>query len=147
MDEFFELIASTSRGVLVTLKRDGRPQLSNVDYTYQPTSRLLRISTRDSLAKARNVRRDPRVSFYVTVPGMWAYAVGEGAAELSLTAADPHDATVEELVEVYRAIQGEHPDWNEYRAAMVTDSRLVLRVRLDRVYGWRPPGTVGPHSG
>jgi PPOX class probable F420-dependent enzyme len=141
MDEFFELIASTSRGVLVTLKRDGRPQLANVDYTYDPPSRTLRISTRESLAKTRNIRRDPRVSFYVTVPGMTAYAVGEGVAELSPTAAEPGDATVDELVEVYRLIQGEHPDWADYRAAMVADGRLVVRVRLGRAYGWRPPGS------
>ena len=50
-------------------------------------------------------------------------------------AADPHDATIEELVDVYRAIAGEHPDWDEYRAAMVHDRRLVLRLPVDRLYG------------
>lgn len=52
--------------------------------------------------------------------------------------AAPDDATVEELVEVYRAIAGEHPDWDEYRAAMVTDRRLVVRFRVDYAYGWIP---------
>ena len=61
--------------------------------------------------------------------------VGHSRAELSEVAADPHDAAVEELVELFRAVQGEHPDWDEYRAAMVADRRLVLRLPVDRVYG------------
>ena len=51
-------------------------------------------------------------------------------------AADEHDATVEELIEVYRLINGEHPDWADYRAAMVRDERLVLTLRVERLYGW-----------
>jgi hypothetical protein len=50
-------------------------------------------------------------------------------------AADPNDATVEELIDVYRAVAGEHPDWDEYRAAMVADRRLVIRLAVERVYG------------
>ena len=55
--------------------------------------------------------------------------------ELSDVAADPHDAAVEELVELYRAMRGEHPDWDEYRAAMVRDRRVVMRLRIERAYG------------
>ena len=55
---------------------------------------------------------------------------------LSPAAADPHDATVDTLVELYRAVQGEHPDWEEYRAAMVTDGRVLLRLPVSHVYGW-----------
>jgi PPOX class probable F420-dependent enzyme len=131
-----DLLRNSSRGVLVTLKRDGRPQLSNVDYTYDPATRVLRASVTDDRAKVRNLRRDPRASFYVTVDGMGAYAVAEGTAELTPVAAAVDDATVEELVDVYRTIRGEHPDWDEYREAMVADRRLVLRLQIDRVYGW-----------
>lgn len=133
-----DLLRSRSRGVLVTLKRDGRPQLSNVDYTYDPATRVLRASVTDDRAKVRNLRRDPRASFYVTIEGMGAYAVAEGTAALTPPAADVDDATVEELVDVYRTIRGEHPDWDEYREAMVADGRLVLRLRIDRLYGWAP---------
>jgi hypothetical protein len=70
---------------------------------------------------------------------MGAYAVGEGTVELTPTAGDPADATVEELVDVYRALAGEHPDWDDYRRAMVADRRLVAKLTLDRVYGWVPP--------
>jgi hypothetical protein len=64
-------------------------------------------------------------------------AESHGGALVALTpvAADPHDATVDELVEVYRAIAGEHPDWDEYRATMVADRRLVVRLTVERVYG------------
>ncbi|MEV4413025.1 PPOX class F420-dependent oxidoreductase [Catellatospora sp. NPDC049609] len=133
-DELWRVIGRTGRGVLATVKRDGRPQLSNVDYLVRDG--VIRFSSTDGRAKVRNLRRDPRASFYVTVPGGGSYAVAEGVAELSAVAADPHDAAVEELVEVYREIRGEHPDWAEYRAAMVADARLVVRIRVDRLYGW-----------
>jgi hypothetical protein len=67
---------------------------------------------------------------------MGAYLVAEGVAELTPVAAAPDDATVDELVEVYRAIVGEHPDWAEFRQAMVDDRRLVVRLPVGRTYGW-----------
>ena len=134
-----DLLNSGHRGVLVTIKRDGGPQLSNVDYTYDPATRVLRFSVTDGRAKTVNLRRDPRASFHVTTAHGWSYAVAEGTAELSPVASDPADATVEELIDVFRAIRGEHPDWQEYRGAMVTDRRLVLRLPVQRVYGWIRP--------
>ena len=131
-----DLLASTHRGALVTLKRDGRPQLSNVGHTYDPATGLIRISVTDGRAKTANLRRDPRASYYVTTPDLGAYLVAEGVAELTPVAQAPDDATVDELVEVYRAIAGEHPDWDEFRAAMVADRRLVVRLRVERTYGW-----------
>ncbi len=81
------------------------------------------------------MRRDPRVSFHVTSGDFWSYVVVDGHAELSAVAQDPHDAAVEELIDLYRAVQGEHPDWDDYRAAMVRDRRLVVRLRAERAYG------------
>ncbi|GAB3065668.1 PPOX class F420-dependent oxidoreductase [Micromonospora schwarzwaldensis] len=133
----WELFGGHGRGVLVTLRRDGRPQLSNLDYLAGP-GLLLRCSTTADRAKVRNLRRDPRASFHVTTADGGAYAVAEGTATLTPPAAATDDATVEELVEVYRGIRGEHPDWADYRAAMVADGRLVLRLAVERVYGWRP---------
>lgn len=135
-----DLLNSEHRGVLVTIKRDGGPQLSNVDYTYDPATCVLRFSVTDGRAKTVNLRRDPRASFHVTTANGWSYAVAEGIAELSPVASDPADATVEELIDVFRTIRGEHPDWQEYRSAMVTDRRLVLRLPVQRVYGWIRPG-------
>jgi PPOX class probable F420-dependent enzyme len=139
-DALRELLRSRNRGVLATLTADGRPQLSNVNYGYDDATGLLRVSVTDDRAKVRNLRRDPRAAFHVTTDDFWAYVVAEGTAELTPVAADPHDATVEELVGLYRVVQGEHPDWDDYRAAMVADRRLVLRLRVDRVYGQPPRG-------
>ncbi|MFJ9630196.1 PPOX class F420-dependent oxidoreductase [Streptomyces sp. NPDC101175] len=129
------LLSEGHGGVLVTLKSDGRPQLSNVSHAYDPDERTLRVSITDDRAKTRNLRRDPRASYHVTSADRRAYTVAEGTADLTPVAADPHDDTVEELIRLYRDILGEHPDWDEYRAAMVRDRRLVLRLRVERAYG------------
>ena len=129
------LLASRHDGVLATLKRDGRPQLSNVGYTYAPATGLLRISVRAPLAKVNNLRRDPRASFHVSSPDFRSWVVGEGTAELTAVATDPADDTVEELIDVYRTIAGEHPDWDDFRTAMVREARLVIRLPIARVYG------------
>jgi PPOX class probable F420-dependent enzyme len=134
-DRLLALLATHHGGVLTTLKRDGRPQLSNVSYTFDPERRLIRISVTDGRAKTRNLRRDPRASFYVCAPDFRSYAVAEGVAELTPVAATPDDATVTELVDVYRSIAGDHPNWDEYRAAMVADSRLVVSIPVTHVYG------------
>ena len=129
------LFPPTGVATLVTLKRDGRPQLSNIAYRYDPDARTFSVSVTDDRAKTRNMRRDPRVSLFVASDDKWSYAVAEGEAELSPVAADPHDETVEQLLALYRAVQGEHPDWDEFRTAMVADRRLLLRVRVSRFYG------------
>ena len=124
-------------GVLATLKRDGRPQLSNITYHLDDDD-VFRISVTATRAKYRNMVRDPRISLHIARPDFWAYAVFEGDADLSPVAKDPHDATVDELVALYRAVGGEHPNWDEYRAAMVSDQRLVVRLRPTHVYGMLP---------
>ncbi len=134
--ELLPLFKDHGLGVVVTLKRDGRPQLSNVGYAYDASRRRIRVSMTEGRAKTANLRRDPRVSFYVNGPRGRAYAVAEGEAVLTPVAAAPDDAVVDELVDVYRAIAGEHPDWDEFRNAMVADRRLVLSIDVDRVYGW-----------
>ncbi|MEU9508274.1 PPOX class F420-dependent oxidoreductase [Micromonospora sp. NPDC048170] len=133
-----DLIAGQRLGVLATLKRDGRPQLSTVIYAFDREAALIRASVTDGRAKTANLRRDPRASFHVSSDDGWAYAVAEARAELTPVAADPDDATVEELVDLYRAIQGEHPDWADYRRAMVSEGRLVLRLHVERLYGMPP---------
>jgi len=137
-DALVRLLEERNRGVLATIRRDGRPQLSNVNYVYDDEVQIIRVSITDDRAKARNLRRDPRAAFHVTTDDGWAYVVADASAELTPVAQDPHDATVEELIELFRAVQGEHSDWDDYRAAMVRDRRLVLRLHVDRVYGLPP---------
>lgn len=134
-DALHHLLAELDHGVLVTLRSDGRPQLSNVNHTYDRATRLIRVSTTADRAKARNLARDPRASYHVASSDFWHWAVADGTVELTPVASDPHDATVEELVDVYRAIGDEHSDWDEYRAAMVSDRRLVVRLAVEHVYG------------
>lgn len=137
-DALIDLVAKGRKGVLVTLKSDGRPQLSNVLYAF--ADGVIRVSVTETRAKTRNARRDARVSLHVTSDDFWSYAVVEGDAELTPVATAPDDATVEELVDLYRALQGEHENWDEYRRSMVEDRRLVLRIPVGRVYGMARTG-------
>lgn len=122
------------RGVLAALKADGRPQLSNINYAAGDDG-VIRISITDGRAKTVNLRRDPRASLHVTAENFWSYVVIESDAELSAVATEPEDAAVEELIDLYRQVNGEHPDWDDYRQAMVADHRLVLRLHPSNAYG------------
>ena len=124
-------------GTLATIRANGRPQLSNILYVVGDDT--ITISVTDGRAKTVNLRRDPRASLYVVGDNVYQWIVIEASVELSPVAADPHDATVDALVAYYRASQGEHPDWEEYRSAMVTDHRLVLTLRPERAYGMGLP--------
>ncbi len=133
LDAALAFAADRRNGILVTLKRDGRPQMSNI--TYALADGTVRISITADRAKYANLRREPRASLYVGREDFWGYVVLEGDAELTPVAADPADATVDELVDLYRSVAGEHPDWDDYRRAMVADHRLVVRLRPVAAYG------------
>ncbi|WP_151523660.1 PPOX class F420-dependent oxidoreductase [Serinicoccus kebangsaanensis] len=130
-----DILTAGGTGALTTIKRDGRPQLSMVTYVIDPEATLVRVSTTDGRAKVANLRRDPRGSLYVTSSSGWSYAVAQGTVELSPVAGAEDDPVVEDLVQLYRDANGEHPDWDEYRQAMVADRRLVVRLRVEHVYG------------
>jgi PPOX class probable F420-dependent enzyme len=134
-EALLDLLRTRRMGVLVTLKRDGRPQLSNVAYAYDDVSHVIRVAVTDERAKTRNLRRDPRASLHVTADDFLAYVVAEGSVELTPVASDPGDQTVEELIEVYRAFRGADPDSEEFRAAMVAGRRMVVRLHVERTYG------------
>lgn len=143
------LAAFGDRGncALATIGSSLRPHITNISYAFDPGTATFRISLTDTRAKTRNLRRDPRASLYITAADRWSYTVADGAAELSPVAADSHDQTVEQLIDLYRAVSGgEHPNWDEYRQAMVTDRRLVLTVRVDHVYGMPPAESSTPQS-
>lgn len=137
------LIALTSArniGAMATIKGDGRPQLSTVNFTLDPATGLARISMVDGGPEVNNLRRDARASIFVGSPDGWTYAVLEGTVELSPVARSTDDETVKELVAVFRAVRGEdHPDWGGYRAAMVVERRLVARLRVEHAYGVNRP--------
>jgi PPOX class probable F420-dependent enzyme len=120
-----EFLRKNHRAVLATYHRDGRPQLSPVTVGVDGEGRVV-ISTRETAVKVRNLRRDPRTSICVipdTFFGEWLQVDGE-AQIVDLPEA------MEPLVDYYRAISGEHPDWADYRAAMERDRRVLIRVTM-----------------
>ncbi|QJY47725.1 PPOX class F420-dependent oxidoreductase [Pseudonocardia broussonetiae] len=131
------LLAESRLGVLATIKSDGRPQLSPVTPTYHREAGVLQVSMTEGRAKTANLRRDPRAALEVTSPDGWAWATAEGTVVLTGPGTDPHGPEVEALVEYYRAAAGEHPDWDEYRAVMVSDRRVLMTMTVEKVYGAR----------
>ena len=130
------ILTGSNLGTLATIRRDGRPQLSKVKYCYDAHRALIRISLTDGRAKVANMRRDQRATLLVNAAGGWHFAVADATVDLSAVAARRDDAAVEELIEVYRTIRGEeHPDWDDYRRAMVGDRRLVGRLHVTHLYG------------
>jgi PPOX class probable F420-dependent enzyme len=122
-----EFLRAHHRAVLATSRADGRPQLSPVAATVDDEGRVL-ISTREAAIKTRNLRRDPRASLCVLNDGFFGEWIQvEGTAEIiSLPDA------MEILVSYYRAVGGEHPDWDEYRAAMEREHRVIVRITMTR---------------
>ena len=122
-----QFLRAHHRAILATLRADGRPQMSPVVCAVDDEGRVL-ISTRETAVKTRNLRRDPFASvcaFTDAFYGEWVQA--EGTAEvISLPDA------MELLVDYYRTVSGEHPNWSDYRAAMVRDRRVIVRVTLSR---------------
>jgi PPOX class probable F420-dependent enzyme len=116
-------------GILATIMRDGRPQLSNILYLLDEDGRI-KISVTQTRAKTHNLRRDPRASLHVQGRDRYEYLVIEGSAALVEGA-----GLKEALRHYYRKVRGEHPDWAEYDAAMVTEQRLLLSVSVERAYG------------
>jgi PPOX class probable F420-dependent enzyme len=125
---------ATHQSVLTTLRQDGKPQLSNIVHALGENG-VIRVSTTADRAKYHNLRRVPWAALKVDGESFWSYAVIEADVTLSEVAADPHDAAVDELVELYRSISGEHSDWEDYRRAMVADRRVVVRLAPRRAYG------------
>src|SRR3954466_14730330 len=123
-----------TQSVLVTIRANGRPQLSNVLHHVYDDG-IIRISITADRAKYKNLAREPWAALHVTRDDFYAYAVLEGDVELTPVAARPDDATVDELVAYYREAVGEHGNWDEYRQSMVTDRRVIVRFKPNRAYG------------
>jgi PPOX class probable F420-dependent enzyme len=130
-----EFLAPRHRAVLLTTRADGRPQSSPVTCGVDPAGQIV-ISTYPQRAKARNLRRDPRASVCVLSDG-WdgAWVQVDGTAQVL----DLPEA-LEPLVEYFRCISGEHPDWDEYRAAMLRQGKSLIRVTIE---AWGPVATGG----
>ena len=122
-----EFIRANSQAVLATGRRDGRPQLSPVNVVVNATGQVV-LSSRATAVKVKNLRRDPYASLCVTTTafyGDWCQVEG------SVTVVDLPEA-MDGLVDYYRSASGEHPDWDEYRAAMVSERRVLVVIDVVR---------------
>ncbi|RLK59014.1 PPOX class F420-dependent oxidoreductase [Actinokineospora cianjurensis] len=129
------LLARSRLGILATIKSDGRPQLSPVMPFYDRDRDVILVSMTDGSAKTVNLRRDHRATLEVTSPDGWTWATAEGIATLVGPGPTPDSPEVDALVDYYRRASGEHPDWPDYRATMVTDHRVLMTMTVDHIYG------------
>lgn len=125
-DDARSFVREHTRAVLATRRRDGRPQLSPVLVTVDDEGRLL-ISSRETAVKVKNLRRDPRASLVgITERFFGEWVQLDGTAEIvSLPEA------MELLVDYYRRVGGEHDDWDDYRRAMESERRVVVRITVE----------------
>jgi PPOX class probable F420-dependent enzyme len=120
--------------VLITLRKDGRPQSSDVAFTVKDGTFVISLTA--DRAKTANMRRDPRVVVHITEPGSWSYTSFDGTVELMAVTTAVDDATNDALVEYFEAVSGgPHPDWDEYRQAMVDEGRLLVHLTPASVVG------------
>jgi PPOX class probable F420-dependent enzyme len=129
------LLAESRLGVLATIKASGLPQLSPVMPFYDPDAGTVSVSMTEGRAKTANLRRDPRAAVEVTSADGRAWATAEGPVTLTGPGDDPQGPEVQALVDYYRRAAGEHPDWDDYRATMVADRRVLMTMTVDRIYG------------
>ncbi|MCX3063191.1 PPOX class F420-dependent oxidoreductase [Streptomyces beihaiensis] len=135
LDELLDFVRPRHRALLITARADGTPQASPLTCGVDDAGRIV-VSTYPERAKTRNAKRDPRVSVVVLSDdwnGPWVQV--DGTAEVI----DSPDS-VEPLVEYFRTISGEHPDWAEYREAMLKQGKSIIRVTPQR---WGPVATGG----
>jgi PPOX class probable F420-dependent enzyme len=126
-DRAREFLRAHHRAVLATVRSDGRPQLSPVTATVDDAGRVL-ISTRETAIKTKNLTRDPRASLCVLNDGFFGEWVQvEGTADIVHL-----PEAMELLVDYYRRISGEHPDWDDYREAMRRERRVMVRITITR---------------
>ena len=139
-DEQHELLENARQAVLATIKRSGMPQLSPVTPYYDRAAGTIRVSMTEGRAKTANLRRDPRAALSVESADGRAWATAEGPVDLIGPDDSPDGPAVQALVDWYRAAAGEHPDWDEYRAAMVEQGKSIVRITIER---WGPIATGG----
>ncbi len=127
LDRARDFLRAHHRAVLATSRSDGRPQLSPVTAAVDADGRAL-ISTRETAIKAKNLARDPRATLCVLNDGFFGeWIVIDGTAEIVHL-----PGAMDVLVDYYRRVAGEHPDWDSYREAMQRDQRVILRITITR---------------
>ena len=128
LDEAREYIRANHHAILATMRRDGTPQMSPVGVAVDDDGRVI-VSSRETAIKTKNVRRDPRAWVCVFPDSFWGGRFIQVEGRVTVVSLPE---AMEPLVDYYRKISGEHPDWNDYRAAMERDKRVLIRLDLTR---------------
>jgi PPOX class probable F420-dependent enzyme len=128
LDQARQFLRSNHRAVMATLRRDGSPQMSPITISVDSDGHAV-VSSRETAIKVKNLRREPR-AWICVVPDPF-YGVPFVQVEGDVTIVDLPDA-MDGLVNYYRSISGEHPDWDDYRAAMVRDQRVLIKLAITR---------------
>ncbi|MGI5426641.1 PPOX class F420-dependent oxidoreductase [Streptomyces sp. CA-179760] len=129
-----DLLGKQRFGTLASVKRDGRPHLTTMVYSWDPEARIVRFSTTAERVKVRHLRRDPRAALHVQGGDMWSFAVAEGEAEVSEATTVPGDAVGRELLGMIP--QAAKPgDEDAFLEELVAERRVVVRLKVDRLYG------------
>ena len=134
LDQALEFAGRHRTAALITIRRDGRPQSSDISYDVKDGA--IRMSVTEDRAKTRNMRRDPRVVVHLSRPDRHSYVSFDGTVELTPPAREPGDDTCRQLAEQYESVTGQpHPDWDEYYEAMVNEQRLLARFTPNSAVG------------
>ncbi|MGR4850554.1 PPOX class F420-dependent oxidoreductase [Streptomyces sp. LARHCF252] len=129
-----DLLGKQQFGTLASVKRDGRPHLTTMVYSWDPGARIVRFSTTAERVKVKHLRRDPRAALHVQGGDVWSFAVAEGEAEVSEVTTVPGDAVGRELLGMIP--QGAEPeDEDAFLEELVAERRVVVRLKVDRLYG------------
>ncbi|GAA2939584.1 MULTISPECIES: PPOX class F420-dependent oxidoreductase [Streptomyces] len=129
-----DLLGKQQFGTLASVKRDGRPHLTTMVYSWDPEARIVRFSTTAERVKVKHLRRDPRAALHVQGGDVWSFAVAEGEAEVSEVTTVPGDAVGRELLGMIpKAAKPEDED--AFLEELVAEHRVVVRLKVDRLYG------------
>ncbi|MGW4645834.1 TIGR03618 family F420-dependent PPOX class oxidoreductase [Kitasatospora sp. NPDC004289] len=135
-DALSELLSRQQFGTLSTVKRSGHPHLTTMVYSWDPQARIVRFSTTADRVKVAHLRSNPRAAVHVTGGDVWSFAVAEGEAEVSEVTVTPGDAVGRELLAMIPAAARPGPEDEEaFLAELVAERRLVIRLKVNRLYG------------
>ena len=144
LDLLWNLFETRREGVLATIRRNGRPQLSNIGYVYDPETRIARFIAAEFRAKTRNLIRDPRASLHVTSETFRTWVVAEGTVSISTPAVGPGESVYEEILDFYRALGS--PTTPEHLEAYPIVDRAIIRLDVERIYGGEGSKALGINS-
>ncbi|KAB1985692.1 TIGR03618 family F420-dependent PPOX class oxidoreductase [Streptomyces triticiradicis] len=134
-DEALSALLGEQRfGTLATVRQSGHPHLTTMLYDWDPTARVIRMSSTADRVKAKHLKHDPHASLHVQGGDVWSFAVAEGTAEASGPTTVPGDAVGRELLEMI-PVAARPADEEAFLEELVTERRIVIRLRVERLYG------------